>query len=94
MATTTNLQDNIIRASRSQTSPLLRQLNEIADNLLTPPDAAQLYPNTCQQLANRLHALVAVVRVPSPPEPLPADIQLLASAIDIVLDPNYLYSVI
>jgi|GEM_PF-1147439 len=57
---------------------LIHDLNELTDDLLKLSRPAELYSEACQCLAKMLDTLVAVVRLPCKPEPLPNTPDMLA----------------
>jgi len=57
---------------------LMQQLNEFTAGLLELSSPAELYIHACQRLAEILNTLVAIVRLPSPPQPLPGSPDVLA----------------
>lgn len=60
-------------------SPVLVQhLNELSSSLMQVTRPADLYTQACQCLAGQLNTLVAVVRLPSNPAPLPDSPDILA----------------
>ncbi len=60
-------------------SPVLMQnLNKLTDHLITLSSPSELYSQACSTLARMLDTLVAVVRLPCNPAPLPAVPDILA----------------
>ncbi len=57
---------------------LIRRLNEFTVCLLELSGPSELYSQACENLASMLDTLVAVVRLPSPNEPLPLTPDILA----------------
>jgi signal transduction histidine kinase len=57
---------------------LIHDLNELTGDLLKLSSPAELYSEACQYLAKMLDTLVAIVRLPCKPEPLPKTPDLLA----------------
>lgn len=56
----------------------LKRLNAIGDRLATLTSAEQLYPTACRLLAGNRDIVVAALRLPPAPEPLPRSPQVLA----------------
>lgn len=57
---------------------LIHDLNELTDRLLKLSSPAELYSRACLSLAEMLDTLVAIVRLPRHPEPLPKSPDVLA----------------
>jgi signal transduction histidine kinase len=57
---------------------LMQQLNEFTAGLLDLSSPSELYMHACQRLAEILNTLVAIVRLPSKPLPLPESPDVLA----------------
>jgi signal transduction histidine kinase len=57
---------------------LIHDLNELTGHLLKLSSPAELYSQACSHLAKMLDTLVAIVRLPCNPEPLPASPDVLA----------------
>lgn len=76
------LEENIVpyRTDRAEVlSPdLMHYLNELTGNLLKLSSSAQLYSQVCLSLAETLDTLVAIIRLPQPPELLPRQPEILA----------------
>jgi len=76
------LEENIVayRADESAilSAELMQHLNELTGRLLKLSNPAQLYTQACLSLASKLNTLVAVVRLPNAPQPLPASPEILA----------------
>jgi len=71
-------------------SPVLVQyLNELSSSLMQVSRPAELYTQACQCLAGLLNTLVAVVRLPCSPAPLPKSPEILACSFgqDIGIQP-------
>ncbi|HUV37849.1 MAG TPA: ATP-binding protein [Patescibacteria group bacterium] len=56
----------------------MQHLNEFTARLMELSSPSELYSRACLRLAGMLNTLVAVVRLPRPPRPLPASPEILA----------------
>jgi signal transduction histidine kinase len=77
-----DLEEDIVSYKADQVSALspvlIHDLNELTGHLLKLSSPAELYSQACSCLAKMLDTLVAIVRLPRNPEPLPTSPDVLA----------------
>jgi len=74
--------ENIVSHKAGKTVTLsparMQHLNEFTARLMELSSPSELYSRACLRLAGMLNTLVAVVRLPRPPQPLPSSPEILA----------------